>query len=970
MRYSAFISYSHETDSARARHLRHALHSFAKPWNSVRALRVFLDDAALSADPGLWSTVERALGDSEFLVLLASPQSAHSVWVDKEITWWRQESRARNLLLVVTGGELHWDHRARDFDSQRTTCLPPAVYGLFGEEPRWVDLRWMNEDHTGDLRDPQFRKCVADLAAPLHGRPKDELIGEDITQRRRFQHFRQAMLAGITALAILASVTAVFAFIQRNTAQHQARIATARQLAATALSLGGNDLEVASLIALQAYKVEKTPETLSALYKLTTQSPHLVRFVRSDSRVTALAITASPRYVAAGSKNGSVTIWTQDGASRVDHVSVSKRVTSLVFSDDNKLLAIGANSGEISILDLRSHKRLRLSSGSSKISNLKFRPSSHVLASASEDGTLRMYKAFSKDPVSQTKDHPGVINMSFWDEGSKLMVIRAFGAASYDSKLRLLKSFPEPIYPADAAVTATSPTGHCFGYGKYNEFSFWSVSDFAKGNMSSHCGAQPALPNREMTSLAISDNYKVAVGTSQGITVAAAQNDSSLGGDRKNPAKTILETLPGVREPSVLTFSPGEGDRLASAHGNTVALWNMHSGGPTMHRYGTKVVDGEEAVSQPALTTSPDGQVAWSQDTDSLKFPYSINVHSPTIEAKGVERDSFYYDLAFSKSGEYVYAISSNNTVDAWVKSSGPARRTAARKAPPKPGAVLPRTPVIARRGGGVTLNRVGTYKVPQRPDTGLNGIATREDGRVVVLRSDGATFIFDPTTAQSVPPSVEGRGVYDYQLDHQAALSADGTLEAMESEKTVTVSKDSHVSLLALPSRRIMRRIELGGSLRSMSVSDRSHSLFTVIDGGVLQDWDTQTGKLRWRSDGAGEVSIVSAPNSQWVATLSGDGTVWLWDSRTGDRLAGTVLPVPAASRSTGSGTGWQSSIAFSADGKYLWTITEGGEVLSWDTSIDAWIKELCGRVGRRLTKAERARYLTSLSRKYVACG
>jgi hypothetical protein len=36
----------------------------------------------------LWSAIERALDASEWFVLLASPSSAHSHWVNKEITRW------------------------------------------------------------------------------------------------------------------------------------------------------------------------------------------------------------------------------------------------------------------------------------------------------------------------------------------------------------------------------------------------------------------------------------------------------------------------------------------------------------------------------------------------------------------------------------------------------------------------------------------------------------------------------------------------------------------------------------------------------------------------------------------------------------------------------------------------------------------------------------------------------------------
>jgi hypothetical protein len=49
---------------------------------------------------------------------------------------------------------------------------------------------------------------------------------------------------------------------------------------------------------------------------------------------------------------------------------------------------------------------------------------------------------------------------------------------------------------------------------------------------------------------------------------------------------------------------------------------------------------------------------------------------------------------------------------------------------------------------------------------------------------------------------------------------------------------------------------------------------------------------------------------------------------------------------------------------------VTQGGELLAWETSADAWIKQLCARVGRPLTRPERDRYLTSLSDGITACG
>src|SRR5262249_7330513 len=83
MPYEAFVSYSHAVDGQLAPALQSALHGLAKPWYRLRALRVFRDKTSLSANPGLWPSIERALAESEFFLLLASPEAAHSPWVER-----------------------------------------------------------------------------------------------------------------------------------------------------------------------------------------------------------------------------------------------------------------------------------------------------------------------------------------------------------------------------------------------------------------------------------------------------------------------------------------------------------------------------------------------------------------------------------------------------------------------------------------------------------------------------------------------------------------------------------------------------------------------------------------------------------------------------------------------------------------------------------------------------------------------
>jgi hypothetical protein len=50
--------------------LQSVVQKLGKPWYRHRALRVFRDDTSLSATPGLWPSIEQALGQSRFLILL------------------------------------------------------------------------------------------------------------------------------------------------------------------------------------------------------------------------------------------------------------------------------------------------------------------------------------------------------------------------------------------------------------------------------------------------------------------------------------------------------------------------------------------------------------------------------------------------------------------------------------------------------------------------------------------------------------------------------------------------------------------------------------------------------------------------------------------------------------------------------------------------------------------------------------
>src|SRR6187402_3274558 len=93
--YRAFISYSHR-DKAHVRRLHRAVESFRIPQKLVgkvtsvgevprRLAPVFRDRDELPASPDLGGELSSALRRSMFLIVICSPASAKSKWVDEEI---------------------------------------------------------------------------------------------------------------------------------------------------------------------------------------------------------------------------------------------------------------------------------------------------------------------------------------------------------------------------------------------------------------------------------------------------------------------------------------------------------------------------------------------------------------------------------------------------------------------------------------------------------------------------------------------------------------------------------------------------------------------------------------------------------------------------------------------------------------------------------------------------------------------
>jgi WD40 repeat protein len=306
MRHDAFLSYSH-TDAHLARELERGLESLAKPLLKLRALDIFRDETALASSPALWPSILEHLEASEWLVLLASSQSAASPWCAKELGWWLEHRSVDRLLLVMTDGDIIWDKGAGEFDFARSTALSRVIEGRFRDEPLYTDLRWARSERSLGLRHPRFRDAVLNIAAPLRGIPKDELDGVDVRQLRRNRRFVRTLFASIAAALVVAIWQWRTATRERDEAQAQARKALSGKLVADS-RLAGRPLDQTLLLAAEAYQIAATVDAHENLILLAHENDRYEQSLHAhESPVTAAAFVG--RQLVTGDEQGRLVLW-------------------------------------------------------------------------------------------------------------------------------------------------------------------------------------------------------------------------------------------------------------------------------------------------------------------------------------------------------------------------------------------------------------------------------------------------------------------------------------------------------------------------------------------------------------------------------------------------------------------------------------------------------------------------------------
>lgn len=210
--YWAFVSYSHQ-DKPWADWLHKGLETYRLPRRiagretrigrlPARLFPVFRDTDELPTSGDLGHAIRTALQTSRVLVVICSPRSAASRWVNEEVAAFASMKRQDRILCLVVDGEPNASSPA---DAAPRECLPIALRSQpLAAGPPAPDRVHSTVVDARPGHTPRHEALLTVIAAII-GVDFDELRRCDI--RRRFQRILVCTVAALAALGLVIGVS-------------------------------------------------------------------------------------------------------------------------------------------------------------------------------------------------------------------------------------------------------------------------------------------------------------------------------------------------------------------------------------------------------------------------------------------------------------------------------------------------------------------------------------------------------------------------------------------------------------------------------------------------------------------------------------------------------------------------------------------------------------------------------------------
>lgn len=369
--YDAFISYSRRNaEFAEAFYKRLSEYRPPKGLNLLqRRLSIFLDQRELYGND-LDEALKRNLLNSAKLVVLCSPESRSSGFVNQEIREFAEHNNARNIVPILISGKPN--HEAQN---EAEKAFPEALYEVLTTpkkkgNPLAIDYREFRVGKDKFGKDRYFDPWFASLAS-IYGIDRG-----DIEQREKRRQTRTRWItSAIVSLVIIAlSVALTFAMISRSEARRQRNQAVQAQELAESTAYAAN-MNLAST-EFERGNAPRGYALLDAYLPMTGVAS------TKDTAPTKENLRSFYWYY----------LWREKHNEKATLAGHKAYVSSVAFSNDTQMLASASGDETIKLWDVVSRQEITTLVGHKDFVELvAFSHDGRVLASASNDGTAKLW---------------------------------------------------------------------------------------------------------------------------------------------------------------------------------------------------------------------------------------------------------------------------------------------------------------------------------------------------------------------------------------------------------------------------------------------------------------------------------------------------------------------------------------------------------------------------------------------------
>jgi WD40 repeat protein len=393
-RYWAFISYSHH-DLRAAVQLHRWLERYVVPRRLVgrasptgplprRLAPIFRDRDELPSSAELGGVINQALSESRYLIVICSPRSAASRWVNEEIRQFRALGGSDRILALIVDG----DPASSDPAQQ---CFPPAMrWDADSASPRAV------EPIAADLRrggDGEY-KARMKLVAGLLDVGLDELLRRE---RRRELQQRLGWTAGIAAVLALAASLLLLQQRQFSAREHAETVARLLENGRQEL-LAGAQMRAAVYLS-EAYRDGiDTPALRFMLRQAMQPIDALTQVIDTGAPLRGMELSRDDHTLVSLSTAGGLGVWSLPAGNKLAQIqafdfAASQAYCGPALSDDGRrlmiaYLAIGSENAVLQAWSLPDGARLLEVpiSGNNCTTAVPFTPDGSRVAAVATDG--------------------------------------------------------------------------------------------------------------------------------------------------------------------------------------------------------------------------------------------------------------------------------------------------------------------------------------------------------------------------------------------------------------------------------------------------------------------------------------------------------------------------------------------------------------------------------------------------------